>query len=150
MPIRSRKKDSLRKGKTNLTSLIQSDLEDMITSDGDTITFEWTERTGATWNETYEVWEGGTTTTMTQDVRGLGRVVDYAEDEMEYEFGRIAVGDCLIRFPISFDIEQFEDKTDLRFIYKGQRWKPDSPLGVGETFSDVPFSKLLKGVKSLD
>ena len=150
MPIRSRKRDSLRKGATNKKSVIKNDLTDMVIDDGDTITFEWIERVGATWNETYEVWEGGTMSTVTKDVQGLGRVVDYAEDEMEYEWGRIAVGDCLIRFPYDFDIEQFNDKDNLRFIYKGQRWKPDSALGIAETFNDEPFSKLLKGVKSLD
>lgn len=150
MPIRSRKRDSLRRGITNKRSILQNDITDMVAEDGDTVTFEWIERVGAVWNDIYEVWEGGTETKMTQDVYGLGKVVDYAEDEMEYEWGRVAVGDCLVRFPYNFNIEQFKDKESLRFIYKGQRWKPDSPLGVGETFNDVVISKLLKGVKSLD
>jgi len=142
-------KTHLRKGKFDIPKTMSADVK-MMTEEGDTVTFEWKEVVGGTWNETYEVWEGGIEITKTLQQKGFGRVVDYAEDEMEYEWGRVAVGDCLIRFPVDFNIEQFNDKTDLRFIYKGQRWKPDSPLGVGDWVNDQQVTKILKGVKSLD
>lgn len=144
------KRDTLRKGKADKVRLFRSDIIENINVDGDTVTFEWKERIGATWNETYEVWEGGTVEAVNEMVRGIGKVVDYKEDEMEYEWGRVAVGDCLIRFPYDFDIEKFNEKMELRFIYKGQRWKPDNPLGVGDWINDNIISKILKGVKTLD
>jgi hypothetical protein len=144
------RKNPLRKGISDKSSRIRSDMERLIVVDGDTVTFQWKERVGAVWNETYEVWEGGTVEKKELAVAGLGKVVDYAEDEMEYEWGRVAVGDCLIRFPYDFDIEQFNDKEELRIVYKGQRWRPDSALGVGDWFNNKLISKLLKGVKSLD
>lgn len=129
---------------------MRDDLNNMIQEDGDTVLFTWIEITGGTWNETYEVWEGGTETQMTHTIRGLGKVVDYAEDEMEYEYGRIGVGDCYVRFPWSTDLSPIIGKEKVRFIYKGQRWKIDSPLGIGDTYSDNLYSIAIKGVKASD
>ena len=133
-----------------MAELIKDDLAQMINRDGSTVTFVWYEITGGTWNPTYETWEGGTKTEFTLEQKGLGRVVDYEEDEMEYEWGRVSVGDAVIRFDVGFDIEALQDKTDLRFIYKGQKWKPDSTLGVMEYQGDTPYCKILKGAKSID
>ena len=144
------KKSNLRRRSDSLHESIAFDLNNMIENDGSTITFEWKEVTGGTWNPTYEVWEGGTEEILTLEQKGIGRVIDYAEDEMEYEWGRVSVGDCIVRFDDDFNIEQLKDKEHLRFIYKGQRWKPDSTLGVQEYYGDRPFCKILKGVKSLD
>lgn len=127
---------------------VRKDMVRLIDRDGDTVTFNWTEHTGATWNETYEIWEGGEETPMNLEAKGLGKVVPYREDIMEYEWGRVQVGECLIRFPVSFDIEQFKDKTDVLFKYKGQTWKIDSPLGVQEYYMEEPLCKMLKGVKT--
>lgn len=150
MPGLRRTKTPLRKSRFNKAIVMINDVIKMAEEDGDTVTFEWKERVGATWNETYEVWEGGAVTTATYTTKGFGKVVDFAEDEMEYEWGRVAVGDCLIRFPIDFDIEQFSNKEELRFTYKGQRWKPDNKLGVGDWLENHQVSKILKGVKTLD
>jgi len=126
------------------------DVESLINRDGGTVTFEWIEVVGGVWNEDYEVWEGGEEKTLTMDVKGLGKVVDYKEDIVEYEWGRIGVGEALIRFSINFNIEQFANKEQLRIIYKGQRWRVDSPLGVCEYYRDDPYCKFLKGVKAVD
>lgn len=141
---------TLRKGVQNRAKAMRDDIEKMVGDDGDTITFEWKERVGAVWNPIYEVWEGGEITKKTMEVVGIGKVVDYAEDEMEYEWGRVSVGDCLIRFPYSFNIEQLNDKQELRFLYKGQKWKPDSALGIGDWLNNQIVSKILKGVKAID
>ena len=145
-----RKNSHLRRKNRDQSELIINDLNKMIENDGSTVTFTWIEVTGGVWNPTYEVWEGGTETEYTLEQKGLGRVVDYEEDEMEYEWGRVSVGDAVIRFDVNFDIDVLKDKTDLRFIYKGQKWKPDSTLGVMEYQGDISYCKILKGVKAID
>lgn len=140
----------VRRMKRDRVDLLRDDLKKMIQEDGDTVTFIWTEVAGGTWNETYEVWEGGTPTEMTHSIRGIGKVVDYAEDEMEYEYGRIGVGECVIRFPWDTDLTPILNKDKVRFLYKGRRWRIDSPLGVGDSYADNQYSVAIKGVKSSD
>ena len=130
--------------------LLRDDIKNLIETDGDTVVFEWHEMTGGTWNETYEVWEGGKEERQTYSIRGLGRVVDYKEDEMEYEYGRIGVGEALIRFAYDTDLSPIMNKEGVRFIYKGQRWKIDSPLGIGESYNDNLYTVTIKGVKATD
>lgn len=144
------KRDVLRKAKTDKVYLLRRDISEMIDMDGDVVTFEWIEKEGAVWNETYEVWEGGTDVLKSLSEKGIGKVVTHAEDVMEYEWGRVAVGDCIVRFKHDFDIENLKDKEGLRFVYKGRKWKPDSKLGIGDWISGGMTCKLLKGVKAVD
>lgn len=139
-----------RRTRRDRITLLRDDLERMILDDGDTVTFMWKEITGGVWNETYEVWEGGEETEKTYEIMGLGKVVDYAEDEMEYEYGRIRVGDAIVRFPWDADMSPILDKEGVRFLYKGQRWKIDSPIDVGDTLNNNLYSIAIKGVKSSD
>ena len=139
-----------RRMKKDRLTLMRDDLKRMIEEDGDTVAFMFTEIVGGTWNETYEIWEGGVETEVTHAIRGLGKVVDYAEDEMEYEYGRIGVGDCVIRFPWDTDLTPILGKEGVRFLFKGQRWKLDSPLGIGDSYNDNLYSLAIKGVKSSD
>lgn len=140
----------VRRMKRSRVELIRDDLNKMIEEDGNTVTFTWKEITGGVWNEAYEIFEGGTETEKTFEIKGLGRVVDYAEDEMEYEYGRIKVGDCYVRFPWDADLSPIMNKEGIRFLYKGQRWKLDSDLDVGESLGDEMYSILIKGVKATD
>jgi len=130
--------------------MLRDDLKQMIQDDGDTVIFQWTEVTGGTWNETYEVWEGGTETTMSHTLRGIGKIVDYAEDEMEYEYGRVSVGNCIIRFAWDANLTPIIGKSGVRFIYKGQRWRTDSTIGVGDSYNDNLYSLVVLGVKASD
>lgn len=139
-----------RRMKRDRIDMLRDDLDRLIQTDGDTVVFKWVEVTGGTWNETYETWEGGTETEMSHTLKGIGKVVDYAEDEMEYEYGRISVGDCIIRFPWDANFEPIMGKEGVRFIYKGQRWRVDSTIGVGDAYSDEYYSMIVKGVKSSD
>lgn len=145
-----KKRDSLRKGATDKVRLIRNDINSMIEMDGDTVTFTWKETTGAVWNSTYEVWEGGTIENKSLEVRGIGKTVDYVDDEMEYEYGRIEVGECIVRFPYDFDLSQFGDKEELRFIYKQRKWRIDGSLNWVEKINNQVFAKVIKGVRSLD
>lgn len=139
-----------RRMRRDRVTLLRDDMKELIRTDGDTVVFEWQEMTGGTWNETYEVWEGGEEERKTHSIKGLGRVVDYKEDEMEYEYGRVGVGEALIRFAYDTDLSPIMGKEGIRFIYKGQRWKIDSPLGIGDTFNDNLYSIVIKGVKATD
>lgn len=130
--------------------MIKEDFSNMVNEDGSTITFEWTERTGGTYNEIYDLYEGATETKQTLSVKGVGEIVRHKEDIMEYEFGRVEVGECFIRFKYDFNLIQFKGKDDLRFIYLGQKWKVDSPLGLGDIYADEYWCKYIKGVKAID
>lgn len=130
--------------------VLRNDLKMSILEDGDTVTFVWKENTGGVWNETYQVLEGGVETDVEHKIKGIGKVVDYKEDEMEYEYGRVRVGQCIVRFPYDTNLTPIMNKEGVRFIFKGQRWKIDSPLGIGDNYADQLFSLIVQGVKSLD
>lgn len=136
--------------KRSFPELLKDDMELLINLTYDTITFQWTETEGGYWDDIYETWIGGEEKIKELETKGMGKVVSHKEDEMEYEFGRVSVGECIVRFPVSFKIEELSDKNNMRFIFKGQKWKPDSKFGVGEYFNDVMYSKLLKGIKAVD
>lgn len=126
------------------------DIELQCQTDGDIVTFHWIELEGATWNPVYETWEGGTKIEKTKEFKGIGKVVAHKEDEMEYEWGRLSVGQCLIRLPYDADVESLNDKQNLYFTYKGANWKMDNDLGVGDWHEGELISKILKGVKHHD
>lgn len=128
--------------------MMRDDLKHIIEENGDIVTFIWIEKTGGVWNDTYEVWEGGSDEEKTYKLRGIGKVVDYKEDELEYEYGRIGVGECIVRFGWDDDLSPIKNKSGLRFLYKGQKWQIDSPIGVGDSLRDEMYSLILKGVKS--
>lgn len=139
-----------RRMKRDRIELLRDDLAQMIEDDGDTVNFVWKEMSGGVWNETYEVWEGGVEAEKSYKIKGLGKVVDYAEDEMEYEYGRVRVGDSFLRFPWDADLTPIMEKEGVRFIFKGQRWKIDSPIGIGDVYADNLYSLSIKGVKTND
>lgn len=136
--------------KKDRIDVLRDDLNYLIQGDGDTVTFTWTEMEGGTFNETYKVWEDGVETPKEFKIKGLGKIVDYKEDEMEYEYGRVQVGQCLVRFPWDTDLAPITGKEGVRFTYKGQRWVIDSPLGIGDSHGDEMFSLIVQGVKALD
>lgn len=140
----------LRKGGQSEDLVVKRDFENNVDKYGSTIVFEWEETVGGTYDETYETWVGGTVTPLSTEVKGLGRVLDYKEDMNDVDNVRLAVGDCIARFPVSFDLKQFADKEKVRFIFNGQRWKIDSDLDWADYFSDTMISKNVKGVKSND
>lgn len=148
--IRPKNKGYLRKDKRSRMETSRHDIAELARIDGDIVTFEWSEREGAVWNELYECWEGGEEQKVTLEIKGLGKVIEYKEDEMEYEWGRVHLGECLIRFPYDFAIEELNEKEGLRFRYKNQWWKVDSDLGVGDWCEGEIISKMLKGVKDND
>lgn len=129
---------------------MRDDIIYLCETEGETVTFYWTESEGATYNEIYQVWEGGTEIEKTVEFKGIGKVVDYKEDEMEYEWGRVLVGQCLIRLPYDSDVESLNDKQNIYFIYKGAKWKLDNSLGIGDWHEGKLISKILKGVKHGD
>lgn len=140
----------MRRMKKSRIDVLRDDLKFVVDQDGDTVTFVWKEMSGGTWNETYQAQEGGVETPKEYKLKGIGKVVDYKEDEMEYEYGRIRVGQCIVRFPFDADLSPIMDKEGVRFLYKGQRWKIDSPLGIGDVHGDEQFSLILQGVKASD
>lgn len=139
-----------RRMKKSRIDVLRDDLQFMVQEDGDSVIFQWKEITGGVWNETYEVWEGGTEEEKTYTIRGIGKIVDYAEDEMEYEYGRVGVGECVVRFAWNADLSPIMGKEGVRFMYRNQRWKIDSPLGLGDTYNDNLYSLAIRGVKSSD
>ena len=139
----------LRRRRSTLDTF-RNDLKQIVDYDGSTIVFSWTEITGGVWNETYEIWEGGTETQMTHSIRGLGKVVKTSDEVVEYEWGRIEQGQVLIRFPYDADLSQFEGKTNLRFYFLGRKWQLDSPLNAASYHNDEIYAKYIKGIKALD
>jgi hypothetical protein len=140
---------SLR-NKRSFIEILRKDFISMVRKEGQTLIFSWKETTGGTWNPTYEIWEGGTETTETHQIKGVGKVVDYKENQMETEFGRIDVGECIVRFPHDVDFEPIKNREDLRFSFQGQNWRLDLPLGVGDMYGDDYFTRVIKGVKVID
>jgi hypothetical protein len=139
-----------RRMKKDRITVLKDDLKTLVELDGETVTFVWQEMSGGTYNEVYGVWEGGELTPKEHKVRGLGKVVDFKEDEMEYEYGRIRVGECIVRFPYDVDLTPIFNKEGVRFMFKGQRWKFNSEIGIGDTHDDQQYSILILGVKSVD
>lgn len=139
----------MRRMRKRRIDVIRNDLKRMIEEDGDTVTFTWTEITGGTWNPTYEIWEGGTEEEKTYSLKGIGKVVDYKEDQMETEYGRIDVGQCIVRFPYdSNHVNVIKNKSNVSFWFRSQKWKIDSNLEYGEFYDDQRYSFVLIGVKS--
>lgn len=139
-----------RRMKRDRIDILRDDLNLLINSDGDTVRFVWTEREGGYFNEVYGVYEGGREVEKELKIKGLGKVVDYKEDEMEYEYGRIRVGECIVRFPWDADLSPIIGKEGVKFYYKGQKWTIDSPLDIGDTYGDERYSIVVLGVKSVD
>ena len=149
--IRLRKnRISLRHDLYKKSITVANDVEKIAEFDGDVITFKWKEYSEGAWNEVYQAFEGESFEYKTLEAKGFGRVVDFKEDEMEYEWGRVSVGECLVILPVSFDIESLNNKQDLKFKFKGVWWKVDGTLGVGDYVEGVKVTNRLKGVKSVD
>lgn len=141
---------SLRRKKSTV-QLFRDDIKQNIEREGSNVVFEWTEVTGATWNETYEVWEGGQETKQFYHERGIGKIVDYKEDIMEEEFARFNVGECIVRFPYDSNIfDVLSGKSDVTFVYQGQRFKIDSPMYTGDMIDNSFYALIVRGVKDYD
>lgn len=141
---------SLRNKTFNKVDILRNDIKEAITNDGSDVTFIWEEVTGGVWNEDYETWEGGTLAEQRLTVRCIGKVYEYSVKEMEYEMIRVPVGTCIIRLPFDFDMNQINNKDDLRFEYLGKRFKVDSSFSYREYIDNQPINWVIKGEKSLD
>ncbi|QJT70408.1 hypothetical protein [Microcystis phage MaeS] len=139
-----------RRMKKQRIDVLRDDLKHVVSEDGDTVTFTWEETTGGTYNEVYKVWEGGIKQTIEHKIKGIGKVVDYKQDIMEYEYARIGVGECIVRFPHDVNLAPVMGKEGVHFLYKGEKWKLDSPLGIGDSYNDMFYSLSIKGVKAND
>ena len=134
--------------KRSMLEKFRDDVIFNIEQDGSDVTFEWTELTGATWNDVYEVYKGGTPVAKSYTERCIGKIIDYKEDYMEAEFARFNVGECILRF--AYDSPLFstlEGKGDVTFAYQGQRFKIDSPLFTGDMYNNAFYSCIVRGVK---
>jgi len=139
----------LRRRRSTLDTF-RDDLKQIVEYDGSTIRFEYVDRVCTVYNEIYEVCEVYEDTPVTVGIRGLGKVISSTEDEVEYEWGRVPVGSCLIRFPYDANLSQFEGKTNLRFYFLGRKWQLDSPLNATSYHNDEIYAKHIKGIKALD
>jgi len=134
----------------DVADTVSKDIKGLIIRDGSELKFTWSEWEGAEWNDTYDVWEGGKKVERYWKLKGLGKVLSHKEDIMEYAWGRVAVGDCIVRFSLDDDISKLKEVDQLRFTFKDQKWRVDSPLGVKEYYGDTPYCFVIKGVKAVD
>jgi hypothetical protein len=139
----------MRRRKSTLQRF-QEDLKKIVELDGSNIRFEYPGSVCKIWNETYQFCEEFEDAPVSVDIRALGRVIKSSEDELEFEWGRLPVGTCLITFPFDADLSQFEGKEHLRFTFLGRKWQLDSPLNAASYHNDEIYAKYIKGIKALD
>lgn len=131
--------------------VLRDDMNTMIDKTGKTVVFEWKEVEGGVWNEVYETWEGGKEVKKTYSEICSGKIIWYKEDLLTTEYGRMNVGDCILRFRYDssiFDI--LRNKRDVVFTFENQRFSFNSPFDIGDEVNDKLYSKIIRGVKATE
>ncbi|AGR46589.1 hypothetical protein vBBak6_036 [Bacillus phage v_B-Bak6] len=130
---------------------MRRDVKMTIDKVGEEVVFEWTEMVGGVWNEVYEIWEGGVMEKKYYKEMGIGKVYWYKEDLIEVEYGKLNVGDCIVRFPYDsplFDV--LRGKHNVVFVYKNQRFAFNSPFDIGDSVQGHLVCKIVRGTKSTE
>jgi hypothetical protein len=138
------------RGKKETLDMVRDDFDKMLEDDGSEVIFTYIEREGATWNEAYKMWEGGTEEEKTITTKAVGRILDFRENKMEYEFGRISVGDAVIRFRYDFELDQMLGKERLRIFFNGQTWILDSSVEWFDFYAGQPICRAIRGYKAVN